>query len=116
MPDSFPEVFERFESAVDVERFDSYMELMYSFRLWAGGKWKGTRKQWMAFNAEAERLGFDVPNFVREEIRESRSSGYGSSERQPKPVTWRHETVKVRGNSQNRYRDIRTGRFIKKPK
>ena len=29
--------------------------------------------------------------------------------------TWRHETVTVRGKPQVRYRDLKTGRFIKKP-
>jgi len=29
--------------------------------------------------------------------------------------TWRYETVTVRGKSQVRYRDLQTGRFIKKP-
>ncbi len=28
---------------------------------------------------------------------------------------WRHELIKVRGCSQNRYRNLKTGRFIKKP-
>jgi hypothetical protein len=30
-------------------------------------------------------------------------------------VKWRHEIIKVKGKLQNRYRDLRTGRFIKKP-
>jgi hypothetical protein len=30
-------------------------------------------------------------------------------------VAWRHEVVTVRGSSQNRYRDLKTGRFIRKP-
>jgi hypothetical protein len=29
--------------------------------------------------------------------------------------TWKYETINVRGKSQQRYRDIKTGRFIKKP-
>ena len=33
----------------------------------------------------------------------------------PMPRTWRCETVTVRGKSQSIYRDIKTGRFIKKP-
>jgi hypothetical protein len=30
-------------------------------------------------------------------------------------ATWRHETITVKDKSQNRYRDLQTGRFIKKP-
>jgi hypothetical protein len=30
-------------------------------------------------------------------------------------VWWRHETVMVRGKGQTRYRDVKSGRFIKKP-
>lgn len=113
--DKFPEAFERFESDVDIEMLDSYMELLYAFQFWAGENWQGTPKQWTAFNVEAERLGFRVPRVVREEIRESWSSGSYVSEVRQKAVTWRHEVVKVRGTSQNRYRDVRTGRFIRKP-
>jgi hypothetical protein len=73
--DRFPEGFRRFESDVDVRRFESYHQLTLAFRWWAGEKWRGTSRQWEAFNAEAERLGFDVPSSVREEVRESQRSG-----------------------------------------
>ena len=65
--DKFPEAFARFESEVDVDRFDSYRELTVAFRWWTGKKWKGTVRQWLALVAEAERLGFRVPAFVRKE-------------------------------------------------
>lgn len=113
--DKFPEAFERFESDVDVDSLRSYSELLYSFQWWAGEKWRGTTRQWEAFNAEAERLGFDVPSFVREEVRGARSSGYYGSEVRQKARNYRREVVNVKGKSQNRYRDIKTGRFIKKP-
>jgi len=32
-----------------------------------------------------------------------------------RPLTWRYEVVTVRGGSQDRYRDLKTGRFIRKP-
>jgi hypothetical protein len=109
--DKFPEAFERFESDVDVDRLRTYSELLYSFQWWAGEKWKGTARQWAAFNAEAERLGFTVPHFIREEIRGSRASGSYAYQ----VPTYRHEVVIVKGVSQDRYRDLKTGRFIKKP-
>jgi hypothetical protein len=113
--DRFPEAFERFEEDVDIESLKSYSELIAAFRLWAGERWKGTAKQWSALNIEAKRLGFEVPRFIREEIRESQRLGYVVSEGRQRALTWRHEVVTVRGSSQDRYRDIKTGRFIKKP-
>jgi hypothetical protein len=34
---------------------------------------------------------------------------------QEKAPSWRHEVVSVKGRSQDRYRDLKKGRFIKKP-
>jgi hypothetical protein len=111
--DKFPEAFERFESEVDVGRFESYHRLTLAFRWWAGEKWKGTARQWEALNAEAERLGFDVRYLIREELREARGSGYYVSGGRQRAVTWRQKVVTVKGKSQNRYRDLKTGRFTK---
>jgi len=55
---------------------------------------------------EAHRLG--IPVFV-----ERRPVAFSQGRT---AVTWRHETVTVKGKSQTRYRDLKTGRFIKKPK
>jgi predicted glycosyltransferase involved in capsule biosynthesis len=104
--DRFPEAFERFEYDVDVSGFRSYHELTLAFRWWAGERWRGTRRQWEALNAEAENLGFEVPDFVREELEESRSYSRSS---------WRREVVSLRGKARSVYRDIKTGRFMKKP-
>jgi len=59
--DRFPEAFERFESDVDIDRLRSYSELLYSFQWWAGQKWRGTARQWEAFNREVENLGLMFP-------------------------------------------------------
>jgi len=64
--------------------------------------------QWEALNAEAENLGFETPDFIREELEDMGSSRYSRS-------SWRRETVNLRGRARSVYRDIRTGRFIKKP-
>ncbi len=49
----------------------------------------------------------------------SRKSAYTIQYRQIGKVrnkpSWKHEIIRVKGHSQNRYRDLRTGRFIKKP-
>ncbi|UCH01367.1 MAG: hypothetical protein JSV20_05660 [Candidatus Bathyarchaeota archaeon] len=36
-------------------------------------------------------------------------------EPQLRPRTWRHETINVKGKLRSIFRDLKTGRFIKKP-
>jgi hypothetical protein len=98
--DKFPEAFRRFESTVDIGKFETYYQLSLGFRWWAGQKWRGTPNQWRAFNREAENLGFEAPRFVRD-VREA--------------LSWKQVRITVRGKSQSRYRDVKTGRFIRKP-
>lgn len=97
--DKFPEAFRRFERVVETRSFCSFQELIVSFNYWAGRNWKGTRKQIAALEVEAGKLGIPVP----------------VERRPPRARTWRHETVTVKGKLQSRYRDLETGRFIKKP-
>jgi hypothetical protein len=106
MMDRFPETFERFEQVVDIYSFRSYRELAYAFSHWAGGRWVGSYLQDLALRREAEKLGFRVARIPMYLGRQSRVSYSG---------TWRHEIVTVRGKSQDRYRDLTNGRFIKKP-
>ena len=102
----FAEAFERFESVVDISRFKSYRELAYAFSHWAGRRWVDSYKQNEALRDEARKRGFfdaKIPDYFR---------------RPPVTAkrTYRFETVKVRGKSQVRFRELKTGRFIKKPK
>jgi hypothetical protein len=106
--DSFPEAFERFESDVDIGQFESYHQLTLAFRHWAGERWVGSSSQWDALNAEAENVGFESPDFIREELEGNR--------RYSRRYSWRRDTVNFRGKARSVYRDIKTGRFIKKPK
>ena len=106
MPDKFPEAFDRFERDVDIDSFRSYGELAYAFSHWAGRRWVDSYLQNRALRKEAEKRGF----------KDARIPMY--FEKQPQAFatrTWRHETVTVRGNYQDRYRDLETGRFIKNP-
>jgi hypothetical protein len=104
--DRFPEAFERFEQVVDIYSFRSYRELAYAFSHWAGGRWVGSYLQDLALRREAEKRGFRV----------ARTPVYFEKQHRAFATrTWRHETVTVRGKSQDRYRDLSTGRFIKKP-
>jgi hypothetical protein len=66
-------------------------------------RWVDSDLQELALKTEAKKIGFDValPDFFKGE-----TVNYTSQ-------TWRHETVVVKGESQDRYRDLKTGRFIK---
>jgi hypothetical protein len=109
MPDRFPEAFRRFEEDVDVIRFESFRQLELAFGRWAGQKWIPTYRQMDAFlRYEAGRIGALREGFRR---RNTNTTYFPYSSNVP----WRHETVNVRGRIQHRYRDSRTGRFIKKP-
>jgi hypothetical protein len=103
--DKFPEAFARFERVVDMRSFRSYRELAYAFSHWAGRRWVNSHAQDVALRKEAEKRGFKdtrIPMiFRRPQVYEER--------------TWRRETVTVRGKPQVRHRDLRNGRFIKKP-
>jgi hypothetical protein len=65
-----------------------------------------TRRQMEALAVEAQKIGIPVYGEKRERIRHFTSV---------LRMTWRYESVIVRGKSQGRYRDLKTGRFIKKP-
>ena len=104
--DKFPEAFERFERDVDVDTFESYRDLAYAFGWWAGKRWIDSYAQNRALTREGRRLGFEdakMPMYFRRKPQVSARQ------------TWRRETVTVRGKPQVRHRDLRTGRFIKKP-
>jgi hypothetical protein len=54
--EKFQEAFERFEKVVDVDSFESYRELWYAFRHWAGKRWRNTEPQNRALAYDGERL------------------------------------------------------------
>ena len=99
--DRFPEAFERFEKRVDVSRIRGFDHLLVSFSHWAGKQWIGSNEQVNALKVEADKRGIPA---------------YGERRVQFEIVrTWRFECITVKSRPQTRYRDLRTGRFIKKP-
>lgn len=104
--DRFPEAFRRFEQVVDVNRFENYRQLAYAFSYWSGKRWVDSYKQNLALKREAYKIGIEgeIPAYHKRQVQ-----AYFQQ------TTWRHETVTVKGKSQTRYRDLETGRFIKKP-
>ena len=109
--DKFPEAFRRFEQVVDVDRIESFTQLELAFALWAGRNWIGTYLQREALAREARKRG--IPAFVKSgRVSFGRGTAYVT---RTEAVTWRHEVVSVKGRSQDRYRDLRTGRFTRKP-
>ena len=103
--DRFPEAFHRFEKVVDLRSFRSGRELKYAFSHWAGRRWVDSYAQNVALKREAEKRGF----------RDARIPMYFRRPQVPAERTWRRETVTVRGKPQVRHRDLKTGRFIKRP-
>ena len=101
--DKFPEAFDRFENKISVDEIRSFRELTFAFGSWAGQKWFGTIRQVEALAVEARKRGIPVYG-----MRERKRAYYQTK-------TWTHETFTLRGMSQQRYRDLKTGRFIKKP-
>ncbi len=111
--DSFPEAFERFETDVDIGKFESYHQLTLSFRWWAGERWRGTQRQWEALSREAKNLGFNVPDVYRESMLGKRySEVYNAGKR---AIPWRIDTVNIKGVKQARYRDLKKGRSSRNP-
>jgi hypothetical protein len=95
--DKFPEAFGRLERHVDLRGIHTFPKLLLVASSYFGPKF-GSPKQITALRVEARRLG--IPE-------EPRS--------RPWQHSWRHEIVTVRGEAQSRYRDLKTGRFRKKP-
>jgi hypothetical protein len=110
--DKFPEAFRRFEQVVDTDKFRTYQQLKLTFESWAGRNWQDTYRQNEALKVEARKHG--IP--IRVEGRPSVASRGAAHAPERAAVTWRHETVTVKGSSQDRYRDLNTGRFIRKPR
>ena len=119
--DRFPEAFDRFEERVNTERLESASELIRSFAYFASFRYTGTKKQLDAIRIESEKRGYcfdwSLPIWVRKrDYVRFYARGYGRRVHvvYEKRETWRRETVTVKGKPQKRYRDLKTGRFIKK--
>ena len=105
MVDRFPEALARFEKVVDIDSYKSFRQLAYAFSHRASRRWVDSYAQIVALRREAEKRGF----------RDTRIPMYFRRPQVSAMRTWRRETVTVRGKPQVRHRDLRTGRFIKKP-
>jgi len=60
-------------------------------------------------------LTISLPSSFTMRIEPTNPVQYAHTEKKRHGVSWKHEVVYVRGHSQNRYRDLKTGRFIMKP-
>jgi len=94
------------ERRVNVHEIETFRQLTLAFASWAGSKWHGTRRQIDALSVEAQRLGIPIHGEIERRICHSHWISQ---------LTWKYETITIKGKSQQRYRDIKTGRFIKKP-
>src|SRR3990172_7482626 len=120
--DRFPEAFDRFENDIDIYDLESASELISSFAHWAGFRYIGTQKQLNAIRKESEKrkLGFNwsIPIWIKKRDYGryyTRGFGLPSQRGYEERKIWRYETVSIKGKIQDRYRDLKSGRFIKKP-
>jgi len=110
--EAFQEAFDRMERETNSRECKSFKQLRIVAKSYFGSKWYPTNRQLYALKDEAKRGGYF------ERFREKRVSRPWYAQRKPQVYagqTWRRETVTVRCKSQVRYRDLKTGRFIKKP-
>lgn len=110
--EAFQEAFDRMERDTNSLECETLNELRLVAKSYFGSKWYPTNRQLYALKDEAKKRGYF------DKFREKRVNRPRYAKRQSYSYTrqtWRHETVTVRGKSQVRYRDLRTGRFIKKP-
>ena len=109
MPDKFPEAFGRFAKDVRVDKIKDFNQGKLAFSEWGGERWINSLAQNEALAHELRKRGISevptrwIPVEREYNIRRNLQS-------------WRFETVKVKGKSQSRYRDLKTGRFIKNPR
>jgi len=111
---AFEEAFDRLERYTNARNTRNLRELVIVAEEYFGHKFH-TDRQYEALKEEAKRRGY----FERWEMMEKQRELPWYAQRQPQVSTtrkYRRETVTVRGKSQVRYRDLKTGRFIKKPK
>jgi hypothetical protein len=111
--EAFQEAFDRMERDTNSRECETLNELRLVAKSYFGSKWYPTNRQLYALKDEAKRRDYF------ENFREKEPVTPWYAQRQTHRYTrqtWRHETVTVRGKPQTRYRDQKTGRFIKKPK
>jgi hypothetical protein len=110
--DEFPEAFDRFEEQVDISRTRSFDELLMQFQIWAGRKWRETPRQLQALKIEARQRGIETPSARYPSRTYSRT--YSHLHRTYSQRTYSRQVITRRGRPQYVYRDLKTGRFIRK--
>ena len=112
--EAFQEAFDRMERMTNARDCEDLNELLLVAERYFAGKWYPTDRQLEALKDEARRRGYyerwEKIRLVKELLWGTRKQPQVTAER-----SWRYESVTVRGKSQDRYRDLKTGRFIKKP-
>ena len=96
----FPKAFEQYQEKVDTSNIKNFQQLLYSFKGWAGNKYKDTPKQREALEREARKLGITTITKPRIE--------------KPKITAVVEKSIKIRGEKRTVYRDVKTGRFVRK--
>jgi hypothetical protein len=107
---NYSEMFARLERQVEMKCCRNYEEVKMMMESWMGSKWRETSGQLKLVRIECKRLG--IPVRLEGKPRAPSERGFVHVSQAP---SWRHETVTVKGKSQERYRDLQSGRFIQNP-
>jgi len=84
----FPKAFEQYQEKVDTSNIKNFQQLLYSFKEWAGNKYKDTPKQRTALAKEGAKK-LRISAVVK-------------------------QSITIKGKQRTVYRDVKTGRFTKK--
>ena len=109
---NYSEMFARLERQVEMKCCRNYEEVKMTMESWMGSKWRDTSGQLKLVRIECKRLGIPVRLEGKPEAPSEKGLGFVHVSQAP---SWRHETVTVKGKSQERYRDLQSGRFIQNP-
>jgi len=110
---AFEEAFDRLERYTNARTTRNLRELVIVAESYFGHKFH-TDRQYEALREEAKRRGY----YERWAMMKKQRVLPWYAQRQPQvsaKKSWRYEKVSVRGKFQDRCRDLKTGRFIKKP-
>ncbi len=82
-----------------------------AFEQYLGKHWAGSDAQVYAFQDEVEKRSL----FEYYRLKQAKEEARRHTPSIVRYVGWRKESITVRGKNQTRFRDTKTGRFVKKP-
>jgi hypothetical protein len=102
--DEFPEAFKRFEKDNPTREINSYTQLQFQMMNWAGSRYIASNKQERALKIEAVKRGIPL---------EGKRTEYREPTRMEKMGIISTKFTRA-GKEQTRYRDLKSGKFVRK--